>query len=198
MMMYVNYFDRYERYISKSRPADDVKTISLDSRRILARMGDPKNPGPFFKKGLVYGEVQSGKTGNFNAVINRSIDSGYQLVIVLSGIMDDLRKQTQFRIESDVIGEGTVDTQTLRKGAKGVGRIVRFGAAGGETVTQVVPQTSYNSDFDSSSLEQSFSPNQTSILVCKKNVSILRNLLFSLQDWVPEGETKHQISLLLF
>ncbi|MDB3978199.1 hypothetical protein N9395_02250 [Pseudomonadales bacterium] len=192
-----NYFDRYERYLSKSRPADDVKTISLDSRRILARMGDPKNPGPFFKKGLVYGEVQSGKTGNFNAVINRSIDSGYQLVIVLSGIMDDLRKQTQFRIESDVIGEGTVDTQTLRKGAKGVGRIVRFGAAGGETVTQVVPQTSYNSDFDSSSLEQSFSPNQTSILVCKKNVSILRNLIFSLQDWVPEGETKHQISLLL-
>ena len=58
---------------------------------------------------------ESGKTGNFNAVINRSIDSGYQLVIVLSGIMADLRKQTQFRIESDVIGEGTVDTQTLRK-----------------------------------------------------------------------------------
>ena len=42
--------------------------------------------------------VQSGKTSNFNAVINRALDSGYQLVIVLSGIMEDL-KQTQLRIE---------------------------------------------------------------------------------------------------
>lgn len=193
-----SYFNRYERYLLKNgRPADDVTTISLDSRRILARMGDPKSSTPFLKKGLVYGEVQSGKTGNFNAVINRAIDAGYQLVIVLSGIMDDLRKQTQFRIESDVIGAGNLDTQTGQKGAKGVGKIEQFGAFGGYDVPQAISQTSYNSDFDVGMLDRNASLNGTSIFVCKKNVSILRNLLFSLQDWIPEGEAKLQLPFLL-
>ena len=193
-----SYFNRYQTYLlEKGRSPDDVKTLALDSRRILARMADPKSSTPVLKKGLVYGEVQSGKTGNFNAVINRAIDSGYQLIIVLSGIMDDLRKQTQFRIESEVVGAGNLDTYSDRKGDKGVGKVVRHGADGGDNVRQVVSQTSYTSDFDSGSLNQSFSLNQTSILVCKKNVSILKNLLVSLHDWLPEGETKHQIPLLL-
>ena len=193
-----NYFDRYRRLLLENgRPDSDVSNIALDSRQILSRMGDPKSSTSFFKKGLVYGEVQSGKTGNFNAVINRAIDSGYQLVIVLSGIMEDLRQQTQFRIESDVIGEGTLNKETERRGLKGVGHIVRFGHQGDDNVSQVVPQTSYKSDFDSGLLDKNFSLNHTSIFVCKKNVSILKNLLFSLQDWIPEGQTKLQLPLLL-
>ena len=58
-------------------------------------MADPKSKSPIYNKGLVVGAVQSGKTGNFNAVINRAIDAGYEIVIVLAGIMEDLRSQTQ-------------------------------------------------------------------------------------------------------
>jgi hypothetical protein len=193
-----SYFTRYERLLLENgRPDKDVANIALDSRQILSRMGDPKSSTSFFKKGLVYGEVQSGKTGNFNAVINRAIDSGYQLVIVLSGIMEDLREQTQFRIESDVIGEGTLNKETERRGVKGVGHIVRFGPQGDNNISQVVPQTSYKSDFDSGLLDKNFSLNATSIFVCKKNVSILKNLLCSLQDWIPESQSKLQLPLLL-
>jgi len=47
-------------------------------------MGDPKSREEFYVKGLVVGSVQAGKTQNFNAVINRAIDSGYGLIIVLA------------------------------------------------------------------------------------------------------------------
>ncbi len=53
---------------------------------------------------MVVGSVQSGKTTNFNGVINSAIDMGYKLIIVLAGITEDLRSQTQERIEKEVIG----------------------------------------------------------------------------------------------
>jgi hypothetical protein len=53
---------------------------------------------------MVLGSVQSGKTTNFNAVINSAIDLGYQLIIVFCGTIEDLRRQTYQRIENDVEG----------------------------------------------------------------------------------------------
>ncbi|MBK9591018.1 MAG: hypothetical protein IPO32_05775 [Crocinitomicaceae bacterium] len=87
----------------------------------MEKIGDPKSKEAFYVKGLVVGSVQSGKTGNFNAVINRAIDSGYQLIIVLSGLMEDLRSQTQLRIENDIIGE-VKDIESGKTIAKGVGK----------------------------------------------------------------------------
>ena len=97
-----HYSERYFEHLEKmGRSASLVEGLAIDSRKILSGLGDPKMTSSFFSKGLVVGEVQSGKTGNFNAVINGAIDSGYQLIIVLSGIMEDLRGQTQLRIEED-------------------------------------------------------------------------------------------------
>ena len=127
-------------------------------------MGDPKSREEFYVKGLVVGSVQAGKTQNFNAVINRAIDSGYGLIIVLAGLMEDLRNQTQLRIENDVIGEGLdIDTDNLVK--KGVGAIRRFGNMGDSSVTQVISITSAKSDFNKSLLDADFSLNHTNILV---------------------------------
>src|SRR5690606_32066820 len=105
-----DYIDRYVRYLRKTGRAEKVTDeVAKSSEKILGNLGDPKSDSPFFVKGLVVGNVQSGKTGNFNAVINRAIDAGYSLIIVLSGIMEDLRSQTQVRIEADVVGEGVTD-----------------------------------------------------------------------------------------
>ena len=99
------------------------------------------------------------------------------MIIVLSGIMEDLRSQTQKRIESDVIGEGR-NEETNVLGRKGVGEIVRFGQVGNSVVNQVVSITSIKSDFNSNLLDADFSIyNSTNVLVCKKNVSVLRNLI---------------------
>lgn len=55
-------------------------------------------------KGLVVGYVQSGKTASYSALIAKAIDCGYKNIIVLTGILENLRKQTQDRICRDLFG----------------------------------------------------------------------------------------------
>jgi len=193
-----HYSKRYFTFLEKSGRSEKVVTETINSSyEILEKMGDPKSDTPFYVKGLVVGSVQSGKTGNFNAVINRAIDSGYRLVIVLSGIMEDLRSQTQLRIESDVIGTGVIDITSETKGVKGVGKIARFGNFGDNTVNQVVSITSYKSDFNKSLVDADFSIDNTNVLVCKKNVSVLRNLIVWLDDYLEENKDRHNIPFLI-
>jgi hypothetical protein len=192
-----NYSDRYFTLLEKAgrseKVIDETKNTSLE---ILEKMGDPKSREEFYIKGLVVGSVQAGKTQNFNAVINRAIDSGYGLIIVLAGLMEDLRNQTQLRIENDVIGEGLdIDTDTLVK--KGVGAIRRFGNMGDSSIPQVISITSAKSDFKKSLLDADFSLNHTNILVCKNNVSVLRNLIVWLHDYLEENKDQHDIPLLI-
>ncbi|WP_226664452.1 Z1 domain-containing protein [Microbulbifer aggregans] len=193
-----NYMDRYLQYLEKKGRAEPVitetETSSLD---IMGRLGDPESADEFYVKGLVVGEVQSGKTGNFNGVINRSIDCGYKLIIVLSGIMEDLRSQTQQRIESDVIGEGVTDIDNDSVGKKGVGNICRFGHLGSSAIEQVVSITSHKSDFKKALADAHFSLNRINILVCKKNISVLRNLIVWLHDNLDPGKNQHSIPMLI-
>jgi hypothetical protein len=192
-----NYSDRYFTLLEKAgrseKVIDETKKTSLE---ILEKMDDPKSKEAFYVKGLVVGSVQAGKTQNFNAVINRAIDSGYGLIIVLAGLMEDLRNQTQLRIENDVIGEGLdIDTDALVK--KGVGVIRRFGNLGDSSVIQVISITSAKSDFKKTLLDADFSLNHTNILVCKNNVSVLRNLIVWLHDYLEENKDQHDIPLLI-
>lgn len=192
-----NYSDRYFTLLEKAGRSEKViHETKKTSFEILEKIGDPKSREEFYVKGLVVGSVQAGKTQNFNAVINRAIDSGYGLIIVLAGLMEDLRNQTQLRIENDVIGEGLdIDTDTLVK--KGVGTIRRFGNMGDSSITQVISITSAKSDFKKSLLDADFSLNHTNILVCKNNVSVLRNLIVWLHDYLEENKDQHDIPLLI-
>lgn len=193
-----DYIKRYLTFLAKKGRSEKVLSeISTSSEKILSKLGDPKSEKSFYVKGLVVGSVQSGKTGNFNAVINRSIDAGYSLIIVLSGIMEDLRSQTQLRIEEEVIGEGTIDVTKDRTGFKGVGEIRRFGEMGDQNVSQVFSVTSYKSDFKKSVKDTVFSLNNKNILVCKKNTGVLKNLLIWLSDYLNENKEKHDIPFLI-
>ena len=84
--------------------SDQVDSVAAESLRILRHMHDPMSPYPFQGRGLVVGYVQSGKTANYTAVAARAVDAGYRLVIVLSGIHDSLRNQTQKRLEQELVG----------------------------------------------------------------------------------------------
>lgn len=81
-----------------------VDSVAAESLRVLRHMHDPKRDDPFQGRGLVVGYVQSGKTANYTAVAARAVDAGYRLVIVLSGIHDALRNQTQNRLERELTG----------------------------------------------------------------------------------------------
>lgn len=81
-----------------------VDSVAAESLRVLRHMHDPRRDAPFQGRGLVVGYVQSGKTANYTAVAARAVDVGYRVVIVLSGIHDSLRNQTQNRLERELTG----------------------------------------------------------------------------------------------
>ncbi|HXO77166.1 MAG TPA: Z1 domain-containing protein, partial [Puia sp.] len=193
-----NYTARYFGMLKKTGRSEKViAQIDLASDAILEKLGDPRSQKDFFYKGLVVGNVQSGKTANFNAVINKSIDAGYSLIIVLSGIMEDLRSQTQQRIDNDVVGIGILDKASSRKGTKGVGLERVFGETGDNSIPQVMSITSYKSDFNRNVKNLDFSLNHKYILVCKKNTGVLKNLLIWLSEYLQENRDRHNIPLLI-
>lgn len=188
-----NYFNRYIHYLTSiGRPIDVINNTEKSTYAIIERLGDPKHNIDQLQKGLVLGSVQSGKTANFNGVINRAIDSGYDIIIVFSGIMEDLRYQTQKRINHEVIGLGEIDKQINQD--VGVGRIQKFGRDG---IYQITSITTTAGDFKKSMVDNNFDFTNQRILICKKNVSVLTNLIFWLKSSMPAGNKKLNNSLLV-
>ncbi len=81
-----------------------VDSVAAESLRVLRQLADPLRNAPFQCRGLVVGYVQSGKTANYTALAARAVDAGYRIVIILSGIHDSLRNQTQNRLERELTG----------------------------------------------------------------------------------------------
>lgn len=188
------YRGRYLKYLHNiGRSKDVIDETSRSSLEIIKKTGDPESSEPFFVKGLVIGSVQSGKTANFNAVLNSAIDTGYKLIIVLSGLMEDLRYQTQCRIEKDVVGKMQAPNKFM-----GVGEVASYGELGRfNDVAQIVVLTSRERDFNRNMKESDFSLNQKNILICKKNTSVLQNLLLWLNDYLESEGDKHDIPFLI-
>ncbi len=84
--------------------AESLEELDKSTSQIVGLLDHPKTP-EFSTKGLVLGHVQSGKTTNFTAVIAKAADRNYKLFIVLAGIHNSLRRQTQVRLRNDLIGE---------------------------------------------------------------------------------------------
>lgn len=93
-----------KRYLlnGKGWPEPVVNAVDVASTRIVSQLEAP-GEGQFMTRGLVLGYVQSGKTANFTGVIAKAADCGYQLFIVLSGIHNALRNQTQARLERELV-----------------------------------------------------------------------------------------------
>jgi hypothetical protein len=90
----------------KTRPWSEEMIRNLDhsSSSVVSHLAPPKSQVPRAVKGLVLGYVQSGKTANFSAVISKSVDAGYKLVVVLAGMHNILRLQTQARLHEEIVG----------------------------------------------------------------------------------------------
>lgn len=81
---------------------DAVKSINKSSSEVVSLLANP-SAAKFRHRGLVVGYVQSGKTANMTAVIAKAVDAGYNLIVLLAGVTNKLRAQTQSRIENDVV-----------------------------------------------------------------------------------------------
>lgn len=99
-----NYFGRYVRYLrTQGFPEPVISQMESDTRRVLALSANPLAQKDS-KRGLVVGDVQSGKTANYLALINLACDFGYKIIVLLAGMTDSLREQTQDRVDLGFIG----------------------------------------------------------------------------------------------
>ena len=87
---------------------DAANELDGVTREVVRRLADPCRSRPYQAKGLVVGHVQSGKTANFTGVIAKAADTGYRLIIVLTGTIELLRGQTQRRIDMELVGEENI------------------------------------------------------------------------------------------
>lgn len=103
------YYSGYEGVLKgKNWSADALASLDESTTQVVERLTDPQRTEARQAKGLVVGYVQSGKTANFTGVIAKSIDAGYRLIIVLTGTIDVLRRQTQRRVDMELVGKENI------------------------------------------------------------------------------------------
>lgn len=83
-------------------PKESVDLLDTSSTRIVGLLEHPKT-ADFHTKGLVLGHIQSGKTTNYTATIAKTADRGYRFFVVLAGIHNELRRQTQSRLAQQLV-----------------------------------------------------------------------------------------------
>ncbi|WP_406462617.1 Z1 domain-containing protein [Streptomyces sp. NBC_00111] len=79
-----------------------IRSLDDSSSRVVSLLNHPKERS-FATRGLVVGYVQSGKTTNFTSVMAKAADRGYKLFIVLAGVHNGLRRQTQARLVQQLV-----------------------------------------------------------------------------------------------
>jgi hypothetical protein len=92
-----------KRLLAQSRSSEELELVDEESNIVLSLIDNPGKE-TFSTRGLVIGHVQSGKTGNIAALIAKAADTPFKFVLVLSGMTDSLRNQTQDRLDKDVVG----------------------------------------------------------------------------------------------
>jgi hypothetical protein len=171
------YSDAYAEFLREEGwPPRMVQSLSDVTGRILGHLQNPHSEGTSWnRRGLVIGHVQSGKTANYTGLISRAADAGYKFIVVIAGIHNNLRRQTQERIDEAFIGRSS-DPDDRRD----VGVGLSPGYPHPATLTNV------RDDFNKKAASQSgWKINDFSkpvILVIKKNVTTLT----ALHKWLKE------------
>lgn len=177
------YTNAYGNFLLKEGwPPRMVQSLSDVTARILGHLQDPRSEGTTWsRRGLVIGHVQSGKTANYTGLIARAADAGYKFIIVIAGIHNNLRKQTQERIDEAFIGRSS-DPKDRRP--------IGVGLADGYPHPATL--TNINEDFNKNTADKSgWKINDFSkpiILVIKKNVTTLAALYSWLKGLNAAGD----------
>ena len=169
---------RYQRFL-RERKAWAMATLQRSNDltdRILGLLEDPNRPGSWDRRGMVVGEVQSGKTSNYIELICKAADAGYKFMVVLTGTTNSLRAQTQLRFDEGFLGWDTRLNLALNSTNKRVG----VGTLIGERLLRAIPSTNAEERGDfSRRIANQFNVRlggDPVIMVVKKNGSVLRNL----------------------
>ena len=171
------YWETYAQYLKsdKKYSLDGVNAIDRTTDLIMKNLEAPSRDGIWDTRGLVVGSIQSGKTSNFIGLINKAVDAGYQLIVVLSGLNKNLRQQTQKRTDDGFLAYNTMASDLTKQ--------VYLPLYKKRSHFKVKPPiclttSALNGDFGSIALKYAnVHVNHPRILVIKKNKTILQNVI---------------------
>ena len=183
------YWDRYKRLlIRRGRAGAALATFDRVTDRVLGLLENPRKGGRWDRRGMVLGHVQSGKTENYIGLLSKAADAGYRVIVVIAGLQNNLRNQTQHRIDDGFIGldTGRLRTSSVDERRIGVGRI--------DSRRTPAPFTTTYSDFKRDIASSVGIPlknlTEPAVFVIKKNPHTLTNLI----DWLRDHNARHGTS----
>lgn len=179
------YSERYYNYLQDEEqlPRKVIDVMKRTNEDILERLGNPNVDKPFRRQGLVVGNVQSGKTANYLSLINLAADYGYKLIILITGIHNNLRSQTQKRVNKGFIGYNSDEQKYTGVGLTDSPEALK-------AINEKLPHcfTSITEDFSgkirkTTAVRLESAPNPV-IMVIKKNYNTLDNVI----KWLRNNE----------
>lgn len=183
------YWRRYREWQEGKLPWEAVEALDTSTDQILSMLEDPEREGRWDRRGMVVGHVQSGKTGNYTGLICKAADAGYKIIIVLAGLHNNLRSQTQMRLDEGFLGYETSNTEGEGNIPIGVGTIDPSPSLRPQYVTNRTEKGDFNTRFVRN---LGVSPEQKPwLFVVKKNKTVLQRLLTWIHKHVAET-TDHE------
>ncbi len=190
----MRFWRRYHRYLEQEKNLRDKDLNAIDEQTdtIIDRIQNPVELGEWDVRGMVVGSVQSGKTANYVGVTTKALDAGYKLVIIMAGIHNNLRAQTQERVDEGVVG---FDSQRRLDPDRadyriGVGKLIMPELGNSPSITPLT-NSAENGDFTLGAQKVNVSlAGGPIILVVKKNQTPLKHILKWLE--VAGGQLGHQ------
>lgn len=171
------YWQRYREWLERKLSWKAVDALDQSTDSILGLLEDPVREDFWDRRGLVVGHVQSGKTGSYTGLICKAADAGYKIIIVLAGMHNNLRSQTQIRLDEGFLGFATNPNP----------EIVEFIGAGKDgrdanIKPNCATNRAENGDFNTRVARHlAITPEQRPwLFVVKKNKTVLKRLL----DWI--------------
>ena len=192
----LKFWNRYSKYLFERKHWEKsaiIKSIGNPTDMLLNAIADPNRSIIQEKRAMVVGYVQSGKTANYIGLINKALDAGYKYIIVLAGIHNNLRSQTQSRIDEEVLGYETSSEarqkqrERAEKNRIGVGRLYDAG------FVQTLTFRDESGDFSKKNSSWDTHPDVPTIIVTKKIKSTLTNLIENIESKqvVKQDENGH-------
>ena len=169
------YYNRFKEYLRNGcgRSEAKIEATQKDNFITIKNFTDPTATDRIQRKGLVVGDVQAGKTENYIGLMNLAIDVGYKNIILLTGTTEELRKQTQRRIDEGLIG---AHSESLLND-----KIEYCGVGDNGNQCFAVSLTTYDNDFSiAASRKMAFKLSNfklPTVFVIKKNSSVIKQVI---------------------
>lgn len=173
------FWGNYRQYLEEEKGFAPTVVDKLDllTDEILDNLFDPTEKIKINKKGLVVGQVQSGKTANYTGLLCKAADAGFGLIIIMAGIHNNLRSQTQIRIDESFLGFDTQHTRAFDQKSIKIG--VGLPGFGRSNIAHSLTSSLEKGDFTqgaANAIGLNFDTPQPIIAVIKKNPHVLRRI----------------------